>query len=236
MILKRKHSDVFGQAALDYLNGNKKARISVTTNISFKEYIQAAYLFRTYTEMDKTEQMALDSCKGTVLDIGAGTGCHALELQNRGFEVFANEKSELLCKVMHMQGIKNIMQTDLWELDKIKADTVLLMMNNIGIAGTLDNLPGFLMHIAGLLNNDGQILATSSDISYLFEYGPLDFNTYYGELIYTMKYKWGNRETFPWLFIDPERLESLMQHIGLKMEMLYSDNAMKKYLVRITKS
>ena len=40
------------------------------------------YFFRDFSEMPKLEQHALELTKGRTLDIGCGSGCHSLYLQN----------------------------------------------------------------------------------------------------------------------------------------------------------
>lgn len=236
LLLKRiVHKDVFGQAATDFLQTGKCRNIAVKSDVSAREYIPSSYLFRNYENMPDIEKEAIKNCRGEIIDIGAGTGCHALELQNRGFKVVAVENSPLLCNAMRKQGIKNVIEQDLWDLTNIKADTILLMMNNLGIAGTLDNLPAFLMHLAEMLRPEGQILATSSDIAYLFDQGFIHTEKYYGELTYTLKYKNCKSDPFPWLFIDTDRLESLMQHIGMQLEILYREDDTHNYLARIVR-
>ena len=233
MFKRNKHSDVFGQAAIDYLKTGKSSKIAVNSDISAREYIPSSYLFRGVNHMPETEKIALEMCIGKILDIGAGAGCHTLELQNLGYEAFAVENSPLLCNAMRQQGIKNILEEDLWNLADAKADTILLLMNNLGIAGTLDNLPAFLLHLADMLNPDGQILVTSSDIAYLFKHGFIHSEKYYGELTYTLSYKQCKSEPFPWLFIDSDRLQSLMQHIDMNLEILYREEETHNYLARI---
>jgi hypothetical protein len=111
-------------------------------------------------------------------------------------------------------------------------------MNGLGLAGTLEGLDKFLAHARTLLAPDGQILATSSDISYLYEDedGALVFNLngpYYGEVDYTFQYKDQTGEPFPWLFIDGALLEDAAQQAGYEVDFL-GDDENGQYLVRLT--
>lgn len=65
-----------------------------------EDVMPVEHLFRTIDDMPPLEQKALDMASGLVLDIGAGAGCHALALQNRGLEVKAIDISPLSCEVM----------------------------------------------------------------------------------------------------------------------------------------
>ena len=50
-----------------------------------------------------------------------------------------------------------------------KFDSILLLMNGLGLAGSLQKLPDFLLHLSKYLLSGGSIIADSSDINYLFE-------------------------------------------------------------------
>ncbi|MEJ7660544.1 MAG: hypothetical protein WKG07_13485 [Hymenobacter sp.] len=115
---------------------------------------------------------------------------------------------------------------------------MLMLMNGLGLAGTLEGLDNFLTHARTLLAPDGQILATSSDISYLYqdEDGALVFNLngpYYGEVTYTFQYQDQTGEPFPWLFIDATLLEDAARAVGYEVDFL-SDDENGQYLVRLT--
>jgi methylase of polypeptide subunit release factors len=57
--------------------------------------------------MPVLEQKALQLAKGRVLDIGAGSGCHTLALQEKGFTVKAIDISPLSCEAMKLRGVKD---------------------------------------------------------------------------------------------------------------------------------
>ena len=231
------NNDPIGLAVSDYLAGEQQAEIIVESNLADDDYIPVRYLFREPAEMPEMEQVALENCKGKVLDIGAGAGCHALALQALGFDVTALDISEGAVAAMKEQGVKQVVRQDVFELTGAY-DTLLLMMNGIGIAGTLSGLDRFLEHAKKLLNPAGQILLESSDILYMYEDEDgsvvLDLNAgYYGEVKYNMKYKTQESGWFDWLFIDPAILEDYAVKHGYTFEVLFEGDA-GNYLAKLT--
>ena len=87
--------DLFGQAILDFQNDNYTEDLITSTSISEEDVLPLPYLFRSYSEMPKLEQKALDLAYGKVLDIGWGAGSHSLYLQDeKGFKVKAIDISK----------------------------------------------------------------------------------------------------------------------------------------------
>jgi len=232
--------DLLGQALLDYHRGRTTAALTVHCNAADDEPLPAAYFFRTLLQMPALERRALDECRGRVLDMGAGAGCHALELQSRGFEVKAVDVSAGAVQVMGARGVRAAAHHDLFAplpVGERPYDTILLLMNGLGLAGTLDGLDRFLAHARTLLAPDGQILATSSDVSYLYEdeEGALVFDLngpYYGEVEYTWTYKKQTGEPFPWLFIDAALLNDAAATAGYQADFIDEEED-GQYLVRL---
>ena len=83
--------------------------------------------------MPELEKHALQLVKGKVLDVGAGAGAHSLYLQDSGYDVTAMDISELSCEVMTERGIKNVICNDVWNCKVEQFDSILLMMNGIGL-------------------------------------------------------------------------------------------------------
>lgn len=113
-----------------------------------------------------------------------------------------------------------------------------MLMNGLGLVGTLEGLEKFLIHARTLLAPNGQILATSSDISYLYEdeEGALVLNLngpYYGEVEYTMTYKDETGPSFAWLFADPTILQDYAEAAGYEVEFIDEDDQ-QQYLARLT--
>ncbi|MBD2715000.1 class I SAM-dependent methyltransferase [Hymenobacter sp. BT646] len=233
-------ADPLGHALLDYQRGQLDASLTVHSNVAEEEPLPAAYFFRSLWEMPELERQALDECRGRVLDLGAGAGCHALELQSRDFEVKAVDISAGAVQVMQERGVREVACHDIFDaaLANGKYDTLLMLMNGVGLVGTLQGLEKFLRHARTMLAPGGQILATSSDISYLYEDedGALVFDLngpYYGEVTYTMQYGEQHGAEFPWLFADASIVQDYAEDAGYEVEFLGEDEQ-QQYLVRLT--
>jgi SAM-dependent methyltransferase len=234
--------DLLGQALLDYQHGHHAAALTVHCSAADDEPLPAAYFFRTLLAMPELERQALDECRGRVLDLGAGAGCHTLELQSRGFDdVKAIDHSLGAVQVMQARGVRQVAQHDIYyhhAAQELPFDTILLLMNGIGLAGTLAGLDRLLAHARTLLAPGGQLLATSTDVQYLFEDEDgalnIDLNAnYYGEVEYQFEYKKQAGDPFPWLFIDGQLLEDAARQAGYEVDFLGHDDG-GQYLVRLT--
>ncbi|MFD0793969.1 class I SAM-dependent methyltransferase [Mucilaginibacter litoreus] len=225
--------DIFGQALFDYFKQNGNHKLWINNKYGPKEEMPVEIYFRTECEMPELEQVALNNCLGTILDIGAGAGSHALVLQQRNFEVTAIDISTLAVTVMQQRGIINAFQVDIFSFNSKKYDTLLLMMNGIGLCGTINRLRAFFKHAKNLLNKGGQLLFDSSDIAYLYDYQPPVQDSYYGELVYQYMYRGQKTDWFKWLYIDFETLKTIAVEEGWQAEMLFEDD-MDQYLARLT--
>ena len=220
------NNDPMGAAIRDYQNNGKASRLRVLSSMFDEDEMPVAHLFRTFNQMPRLEQKALSMAKGRVLDIGAGAGCHALVLQERGLEVKAIDISPLSCEVMKERGVKNAECVNLFNPQlQGKYDTLLLLMNGTGIAGKLNRLPMLLNRLKELLAEGGQILIDSSDLKYIYENedGSMDIDLnapYYGEVDYQMQYKNIKGEPFDWLYTDPMLLASISKQCALNCEIV----------------
>ncbi len=229
--------DIFGIAFRDYMSGEVDGIIKVSTGLSEDEELPVSYFFRDYEAMPPWEQLAMDHCRGRVLDVGAGAGSHALELQKRGLEVCAIDLSPGAVQVMQARGVQDARAMDFFRFQGGGFDTLLLLMNGAGMAGSLDRLKDLLRHAASLLSEGGCILLESTDLIYLFEQEdgsvviPMT-SRYYGELEYRLSYKEQHAEAFPWLFADPDHLTHFAAECGLQAEILYMGES-RNYLAKL---
>ncbi len=230
-------TDPFEQAFFDYLAGDTKAEITVHNNKGDDEIMQVAYFFRPYEYMPQLEKIALASCYGHVLDVGAGAGCHSLYLQKKGMDVTALDIRPGFVRVMQQRGVKKTIEGDIQSLKAGRYDTLLMLMNGIGFARDFAGLDRFLMGASKLMNPGGQIILDSSDLIFLYreEDGSikLDLNeNYYGEVEYQVEYKGVSGVPFKWLFVDYSNLSFYADQAGFKSEMLFEDENLN-YLARL---
>lgn len=234
----KKETDAMGKAIADYYKGRRDGKICVLSPMFDDDEIPLETLFRTFRYMPKLEQKALKMAKGRTLDVGAGSGCHSLWLQEKGIDVTAIDISPYSVETMKERGLVNVKEQDFFTLEE-KYDTILMLMNGIGIVGTIDKLPAFFKHIDKVLAEDGQLLCDSSDLCYLYEDedGIIelpDDGKYYGELEYTMCYDDIKGDSFPWLYIDANTLRNYAELHGFKMEIVRRGEHYD-YLARITR-
>jgi SAM-dependent methyltransferase len=247
-------NDVLGQALADYQQGTFTGKLWVHNKYGPKEEMPVKVYFRTMDEMPELEWVALQECRGRILDIGAGAGSHALVLQQMGQDVTALEISPLSAGVMRERGVSQILCQDFFQLaaggpdssrtagqagsdDAIADagtgvyDTLLLMMNGIGLAGTLTGLRLFFRQARLLLRPGGQLLFDSSNIAYLYGGNPPKTGDYYGEVLYQYGYKRQRSDWFKWLFIDRHTLAAIAGAEGWKTDVICEDDK-DQFLVR----
>ncbi|MFV9552136.1 class I SAM-dependent methyltransferase [Algibacter sp. PT7-4] len=229
--------DLFGNALLDYQNGNYSEDIKTSTNISGEDDLPLPYLFRNFNTMPKLEQKALKLCKGYILDVGCGAGSHSLFLQNKGHQVKAIDVSKGAIQVAKQRGVLHTETLNV--LDETGTfNTILLLMNGTGIFQELTLVSKYLTHLKSLLKPNGQILIDSSDIKYMYEDEDggywMDMNAnYYGELDYFLSYKGEKEAPMKWLYLDFETLKLACETVKLKCELIIEGNHFD-YLARIT--
>ena len=229
--------DLFGKALLDFQNGNYSEDITTSTNISDEDVLPLPYLFRDYKDMPKLEQKALKLSKGSVLDVGCGSGSHSIYLQKKGFKVKAIDISKGAIEVSKQRGV---LRADILNiLDEAETfDTILLLMNGTGIFQELTQVSKYLSHLKSLLNPNGQILIDSSDIKYMYEDEDggywMDMNSsYYGELDYFLSYKGEKEAPMKWLYLDIETLKLACETLGLRCELVF-EGAHFDYLAKLS--
>jgi SAM-dependent methyltransferase len=233
-----KLKDLFGKALLDYHNENYTEDLITSTNISDEDELPLAYLFRDYEDMPKLEQKALKLAKGTVLDVGCGTGNHSLYLQKKGLNVKAIDISKGAVKVARSRGVLEVKMMNILD-ETLKFDTILMLMNGTGIFQELSNTSKYLKHLKSLLNANGQILIDSSDIKYMYEddndggYWENMNANYYGELDYFLSYKGEQELPMKWLYLDFETLKTACKNVGLNCELIL-EGEHYDYLAKLT--
>lgn len=194
--------------------------------------LPVGYFFRTESQMPELELLALDHCRGKVLDVGAGAGAHSTVLIGRGFDVTALEQDAGAAQIMKSRGIPCVQSRYLAFEPKEKFDTLLFLMNGMGVAARLKQLPPMLEYTKELMAPKGQVLVDSSDLSYMYD-GIENTDDYYGDVEYTFEYNGQTGTSFPWLFVDFPMLKKVAESVGFTVEKI-KEGPHYDYLARLT--
>ena len=233
------NEDIIGTALLDYQKGNYSEDIITYSSLNEEDVLPLPYMFREFKDMPDIEQKALSLCSGQVLDVGCGAGSHALYLQNMGISVTGLDASKGAIEVSKLRGLKSAIYGNLEDYQGQQFDTILVLMNGVGLAGTLNGLEQFFTKLKSLLKDNGQILLDSSDIIFMFEndedggYWIPDNINYYGEVSFSMEYKKQKSQSFPWLYVDYNTLQRAASYNNLTCE-LVMEGEHYDYLARLT--
>lgn len=236
--MELKTCDPMGAAIYDFYKTGKADTLIVRSSMFDDDEIPVPSLFREYDQMPEIEQKALQEASGSILDVGAGSGCHSIALQNMGKKATAIDISALSVEVMKDRGVDARCVNFYDEEFTGKFDTILMLMNGTGIAGNIDNMPTFLNRLTSLLNPGGSVLIDSSDLRYLYEDEDGNFeidlaDDYYGMVDYQMVYKDIEGEPFDWLYVDFETLAYYAEEAGFDCEFL-AEGEHYDYLAKLT--
>ncbi len=223
--------DVFGKALSDFYEDKQPGKLWLHNNYGKPEEMPVEVFFRSEDEISELEEHALSVCKGKILDIGAGVGAHSLILQSYGQDVTALEISPAACEIIKSRGVKKVINSDIFSKQK-EYDTLLLLMNGIGLCGDINGLSNLLLHLKKSLKKDAQVILDSSDISYLYTPNDFPVGKYYGEVSYQYEYELIKGKWFNWLYIDFRLLKNIAKQHGFFCELLFEDD-MDQYLARL---
>jgi SAM-dependent methyltransferase len=211
-------------ALLAYHEGQREQTLIVRTDLETVEEWPVRLFFRDVDEFPPLEREALELCGKRVVDVGAGAGPHTLALLERGHDVLAVESLPEIANLLQARGFPRVTVCPLGELPAGQADTVLMLMNGLGLAGTLAGLVPLLESARRLLAPGGRIIADSTDPRQWIEAEEavdelvLQDGRFGGEVQFQLEYDGTRGEPFPFLYVDPDTLCDHGLRAGLLLE------------------
>jgi SAM-dependent methyltransferase len=218
-----------GAALRDFLAGDLDVEVIVRAEDGEEERTPARVFFRGPADFSALDEAALDLCRGRVLDVGAGAGCHSLVLQARGLSVTALDVSPEAVEVMRRRGVRDVQCGDILTFAGGRFDTLLILMNGIGLVGTLDGLDRFLRDVPRLVADGGQILLDSFDPG---PQAPGRFHGYAGEMRFQLEYRGVCGAYYDFVFLDFETLHLRAEGAGWGCESIWQEEE-GHYLARL---
>ncbi len=234
-------ADPMGRMILDYLDGDDQAHVTVYSPHLEMGKMTGEMMCRTVDEMGRMEQQALSLCRGRILDVGAGSGCHSLYLQERGMDVTALDISPGCVRAMERRGVKQIRQDSVFDLTCRPFDTLLMLMNGIGLCGKLGGLNRFFGCLPRLLAPGGQVLTDSTNLNVHacedrempWDENPEGWGAW--ETQFDITYGDIRGETFDWLYLDLKTLSYYADRHGFACN-LASQGEGGQFLVRMVRN
>lgn len=169
--------------------------------------------------------------RGRVLDIGAGAGRVALELQALGLDVVALDISRGAVEVCSARGVREVFHgsvADLAEAAPLAFDTFVLAGNNLGLLGGRATAPAFLSALSRLAAPDARIIGETSDPYAVREAVHLDYHERNraagrlgGQLRIRVRHRRVASEWFDYLLCTPAELGELAEPTPWRVEAVH---------------
>lgn len=230
----------FGLAIADYCRGDKQAAVKICRDDGVEDYLAISSFFRGPTDIPM-DKIALDNCRGRILDVGAGVGIHSLYLQNKDYEVVAMDVSPEACEVMRKRGIKDVYCTSFSDFKAAPFDTLLILGRSICMVENLKGLAVFLKKARQLAKPGGQIILNSLDVRQTTDQQNLAYHAanrragrYIGEIRLYMEYKGEKAPVTGLLHVDAVILAEYASKANWSCEILVQQEN-GNYLAKLTK-
>ncbi|MFQ6044560.1 MAG: class I SAM-dependent methyltransferase [Candidatus Poribacteria bacterium] len=221
--------DIFGMMLMDYLRSGENAKYTIYRDDGHFENLYVKGYFAEYDEFGSMIQEALEYVEGRVLDVGCGAGKHALYLQSIGIDVVGLDISPLAVQVCKERGLNKCVAASGLKLPFKNGtfDTIIMMGNNFGIAGTLPKTRRMLMNFRKLLSDNGIVIAHSIDPTLTNNPEHLAYHERnrkrglpIGQVKIKLEYKKAVSPWFYLLLVTPEEMKKLAEETNWRLDKL----------------
>ena len=186
--------------------------------------------FAPFRRWAAVERRSLRWVRGRVLDVGAGAGRVALELQNRGLEVVAIDVSPGAVEVARRRGVRDVRLLALEDVDGSLGpfDSLVMFGNNFGLFGSPAKARRLLRRLRPFV---GRIVAASNDPSDTDDAAHLAYHERNrkrgrmpGQLRLRVRYRDLIGPWFDYLTVSPEELGEIVEGTGWQIRRVIRDD------------
>lgn len=216
--------ELYARAMLDHWLG-KNVTVEFERDDGFRNASRIDSYFASPSKWPRMEREAIRLVRGRVLDLGCGPGRHALFLQKRGLDVVGLDASPTQVALARIRGVAQVYPGSVHGLPRGLGtfDTVLMMGNNLGLAGDMPRFRRFLRDLreitrkgASLIGNS-RIPGTWSEDHLPYVKWNLRRKRPPGLLTLRIRYKGRVGDWFDLLLIPPEELARSAQETGWEL-------------------
>jgi 2-polyprenyl-3-methyl-5-hydroxy-6-metoxy-1,4-benzoquinol methylase len=187
--------------------------------------------FHTVTAQDR---LGVEMVAGRILDVGAGAGRHALELQQLGHEVVPLDVSPGAIEVCRDRGVDKLFlgtTEDLVREGPELFDAVILLGQNLALLESPQASGPFLDSLRSLLKPDGMVIGNTLDVYQTEDPTHLAYHKMNrergrspGQLTLRIKFEGVVGGWFDYLFLSPTELDDVAERAGWRVEELTEPN------------
>ncbi len=219
-------------ALLEYFEASISKPIGVEREDGVRYSIEPSDFFRLDGRLRSIDDRALSLSRGRVLDVAAGAGRHSLLLQRQGLDVTAIDLAPVCVEIMRKRGVRDARAADVFGLEEAvygRFDSILFLMQSIGIVGSVFGFERLLLTLQPLLKEGGQILLDSSALPGMAEATADETRG----VDVKFRYRGMRGEDFSWLYIGERALKEAAERMGWPCEILERLST-GEYLARLT--
>lgn len=185
--------------------------------------------FAEYADFPELEKHALSLCEGHTCDLGAGAGSHALAMQALGKDVTAIDVSPRAVATMLERGVESAVCADYREFDWSPFDSIICLMNGIGVVGDIEGLRAFFARVRSQVHDDFTLIFDASDMAIAAEtQGPSYCDPpadYLGQVRFQLELDGLFGAPFDWLYVDFDTMADVAMKCGWCAECRLAEDA-----------
>lgn len=216
--------ELYARAMLDHWLG-KKAVVEFERDDGYRSGSKIDSYFAPPSKWPRMEQEAMRLVRGRVLDLGCGPGRHVLYLQKKGVDVVGVDASPTQVALARIRGVQHVYQATVRRLPQGLGtfNSVLMMGNNLGIAGDVPRVRRFLRDLREITRKGARLIGHSripgtwSDVHLPYVKWNLRRKRPPGLITLRVRYKGQVGDWFDLLLVSPEELARLGQETGWEL-------------------
>ena len=211
--------DAMGHALWDELHGRPAHEVCERDD-GYVDAIPVAHYLSPYDAWSPDTKDAMEFVEGRVLDVGVGAGRHAIHLQEQGHDVLGIDVSPLALEVSRMRGLEDARGCAATQVAPHLGtfDTILMMGNNFGLAGSQRRAPWLLKRFASITSPNARIVAQTNDVHGTTKPQHLAYHERNrargrmpGQVRLRIRYQDYAGPWFDYLMVSPEEMQDLLR-------------------------
>lgn len=235
--------ELFAQAMLDRWLG-KRAVAVIERDDGRRNASDLALYLAPADKWPALEHDAMKEVRGRVLDVGGGPGRHSLYLQRKGVRVVAIDPSPTQVALARVRGVREVYQASVSRLPRGLGtfDTILMMGNNLGLAGDVPKMRAFLRDAREITSRRGRIVGHTRMPGTTPEHLPyIRRNVARGRPAgrITLRIRYGGRvgDWFDLLLISPDHLARIAHESGWELaKVIWASGPPDQYVAVLEKA